>query len=200
MDNTEPDRAQPGEPVFPRSHRLIRRLSVLYAAAALAVGVLLPIALLPEGIAVPLRALARELISGGAAGAALAALLLSLIALVGTLALTTARFHESVAHASGRAGTGPAGWRSILHHPGSAARLGQAAIAPLGAVLIYVLLRSLWPTTAVATDATAANIAASLMFALAFTSLVAERVMADFPAPQLPEAPTVRRLLLLTTV
>ncbi len=200
MDNTETDRAQPGEPVFPRSHRLIRRLSVLYAAAALAVGALLPAALLPEGVAAPLRALARELTSGGAAGAALAALLVSLSALLGTLALTTARFNEAVALQSGRTGTLPTGWRSILHHSGVAARLGQAAIAPLGAVLVYVLLRVLWPTTAVAADSTAANIAASLIFALAFTSLVAERVMADFPAPQLPEAPTLRRLLLLTTV
>ena len=38
------------------------------------------------------------------------------------------------------------------------------------------------------------------MFALAFVSLVCERVMVAFPAPQLPEAPALRRLLLLTTV
>src|ERR1700677_1802642 len=97
MDNSQTDRAQPGEAVFPRSHRLIRRLSIVYAAAALAIGVLLLAAVLPEGIAAPLRALARELITGGAAGTALAALLLSLSALLGTLALTTARFRESLA-------------------------------------------------------------------------------------------------------
>jgi regulator of protease activity HflC (stomatin/prohibitin superfamily) len=200
MDNSQTDRAQPGEAVFPRSHRLIRRLSIVYAAAALAIGVLLLPAVLPEGIAAPLRALARELITGGAAGTALAALLLSLSTLLGTLALTTARFHESLAAHTGAAGAMPSGWRAILQHPGIAARLGQAAIAPLAAVLVYIFLRLLWPTTAVATDATAANIAAALIFALAFTSLVAERVMADFPAPQLPEAPTLRRLLLLTTL
>src|SRR5580658_7889121 len=200
MDNSETDRAKPGEPVFPRSHRLIRRLSVLYAVAALAIGLLLLAAVLPNGIVAPLRALAQELLAGGAAGTALAALLLSLSALLGTLALTTARFHESVAEQNGGAGATPSGWRAILQHPGVAARLGQAGIAPLGAVLIYILLRLLWPTTAVAADATAANIAAALIFALAFTSLVAERVMAEFPAPQLPEAPTLRRLLLLTTL
>src|SRR5580692_827041 len=200
MDNSETDRAKPGEPVFPRSHRLIRRLSVLYTAAVLAVGVLLLAAALPAGVAAPLRALAQELISGGAAGAALAALLLALSALLGTFALTTARFHESVALESGRLATVSASWRAILHHSGVAARLGQAGIAPLGAILIYIVLRILWPTTLVAADSTAANIAAAFMVALAFTSLVAERVMAEFPEPQLPEAPTLRRLLLLTTV
>jgi regulator of protease activity HflC (stomatin/prohibitin superfamily) len=173
---------------------------VLYTAAALAVGALLLANVLPAGVAAPLRALAQELISGGAAGAALAALLLSLTALLGTFALTTARFHESVALASGRVDPVPAGWRTILQHSGVAARLGQAAIAPLGAILIYILLRVLWPTTLVAADSTAANIAAAFMVALAFTSLVAERVMAEFPEPQLPEAPALRRLLLLTTV
>lgn len=200
MHTSETDRAKPGEPVFPRSHRLIRRLSVLYTAVALAVGALLLAALLPAGVAAPLRALAQELISGGAAGAALAALLLSLSALLGTLALTTARFNESVAREGEPAGAVAVDWRAILQHPGVAARLGQAGIAPLGAILIYLLLRILWPTTPVAADSTSANIAAALLIALAFTSLVAERVMADFPEPQLPEAPTLRRLLLLTTV
>jgi regulator of protease activity HflC (stomatin/prohibitin superfamily) len=200
MDNSQTDRAQPGEPVFPRSHRLIRRLSIVYAAAALAVGVLLLPALLPTGVAVPLRALAQELIAGGAAGTALAALLLSLSALLGTLALTSARFHESLAEHNAAAGATASGWRASLQHPGVAARLGQAVVAPLAVVLIYIFLRLLWPTADVAPDAKAANIAAALLFALAFTSLVAERVMADFPAPQLPEAPTLRRLLLLTTL
>ncbi len=173
---------------------------MLYTAVVLAVGALLLAALLPAGVAAPLRALAQELISGGAAGAALAALLLSLSALLGTLALTTARFNESVAREGEPAGALPAGWRAILQRPGVAARLGQAGIAPLGAILIYLVLRILWPTTPVAADSTSANIAAALLIALAFSSLVAERVMADFPEPQLPEAPTLRRLLLLTTV
>jgi regulator of protease activity HflC (stomatin/prohibitin superfamily) len=45
-----------------------------------------------------------------------------------------------------------------------------------------------------------ANIAAAFVFAVAFVSLMAERVMNAFPAPQLPEAPLLRRLLLLVTV
>ncbi len=173
---------------------------MLFAAVALGLLTLLLAAALPAGIAAPLRALAQELISGGAAGVALAAVLLSLTALLGALLLTTARFHASVALAGGSADATVAGWRAILRHPGVAARLGQAAVAPLGAVFIYGLLRILWPTTLVANNSTAADITAALMFALSFTSLVAERVMADFPEPQLPEAPSLRRLLLLTTV
>jgi regulator of protease activity HflC (stomatin/prohibitin superfamily) len=197
MDNSETARSKPGEPVYPRSHRLIRRLSVLFGAAALAVAALLLAALLPAGVGI--RALAQELISGGLAGEVLAALLLALTGLLGTLALTTARFREVVAVESGRI-TAMRGWRDILDHPGLAARLAQAVIAPVGAVLIYLVLRLLWPTTLSAQDATAANIGAAFVFALAFVSLVAERVMADFPEPQLPEAPTLRRLLLVTTV
>src|SRR5580698_2930947 len=79
-----------GESVYPRSHRLIRRLSIVYASALLAVGVLLLLALLPAGIAAPTRALAHEAIAGGLAATVLAALLLSLTGLMATQALTLA--------------------------------------------------------------------------------------------------------------
>src|SRR5580693_1874145 len=180
MDNSETDRSKPGEPVYPRSHRLIRRLSILFGAATLAVAAFLLAALLPAGVGI--RSLAQELISGGLAAAVLAALLLSVTGLLGTLALTTARFRESVAVESGRT-TAMRGWRDVLEHPGLAARLAQAVIAPVGAVLIYLVLRLLWPTTLSAEDGTAANIAAAFIFALTFVALVAERVMADFPEP-----------------
>jgi regulator of protease activity HflC (stomatin/prohibitin superfamily) len=199
MDNSETDRAKPGEPVFPRSHRLIRRLSLLYAVSVLAVCALLLAALLPAGF-VQSRLLAQEVIAGGLGAVVLSALLLSLTGLLATLALTLARFRETAFVERAPAAAMPTHWRNVLDHPGVAARIGQAVIVPVGAVLIYLVIRLLWSSTATASDSTAANVAASLVFVLAFISLVSERLMAGFPAPQLPEAPALRRLLLLTTV
>ena len=45
-----------------------------------------------------------------------------------------------------------------------------------------------------------ANLVAAVVIGLAFPSLIAERMMSAFPASQMPEAPGLRRLLLLTTV
>ena len=74
-------------------------------------------------------------------------------------------------------------------------------IVPLGALLVYAISWLLWPTTdKLAQGAADANFLAAFAFALAFVSLVAERMMHAFPEPQLPEAPSLRRLLLLTTV
>lgn len=199
MDNSETERAKPGEPVLPRSQRLIRRLSLLYAAMVTGSGVLLLAALLPATVGVAVRNLAQEMIAGGLAAIVIPALLLSLTALLGTLALTTARYREATADGV-RAATMPAHWRNVVAHPGVAARIGQAVIVPAGAILIYAVVRLLWAATPPAAEANAANTAAALVFALAFISLVAERILADFPAPQLPEAPTLQRLLLLTTL
>jgi regulator of protease activity HflC (stomatin/prohibitin superfamily) len=196
---TNPLNTGAGESVFPRSHRLIRRLSIVYASAVLAVLLLLVLAWLPAGIAAPTQALAHEAIAGGLAATVLAALLLSLTGLLGTLALTRARFRQAVAIEQGRMAAGTA-WRNVLDHPGVAARIGQAVIVPAGAILIYLALQFLWPYEPRADRAGSADILAALVFALAFVSLVGERVMAAFPAPQLPEAPALHRLLLLTTV
>jgi regulator of protease activity HflC (stomatin/prohibitin superfamily) len=187
------------ESVYPRSHRLTRRLSLVYGIAALAVGVLLLLALLPAGVAAPTQALAHEAIAGGLAATVLAALLLALTGLLATLALTSARFRQATATEQGRAAPGT-GWRQVLDHPGVAARIGQAVIVPTGALAIYLALQFLWPVEATADYRASANILAALVFALAFVSLVCERVMVAFPAPQLPEAPALRRLLLLTTL
>jgi regulator of protease activity HflC (stomatin/prohibitin superfamily) len=187
------------ESVYPRSHRLTRRLSLVYAIAALTLGILLLLAWLPAGIAAPMRALAHEAIAGGLAASALAALLLALTGLLATLALTSARFRQATAAEQGRAVTGT-GWRRVLDHPGVAARIGQAVIVPTGALAIYLVLQFLWPVEATADYRASANILAALVFALAFVSLVCERVMVAFPEPQLPEAPALRRLLLLTTL
>ena len=185
--------------VYPRSHRLVRRLSLVYGVSVLAVGLLLLLALLPLGMGGSPQALAHEAIAGGLGATVLAALLLSLTGLLATLTLTLSRFRSSVALEQGRVAAGT-GWQNVLGHPGVAARLGQAFIVPVGAVLIYLALQFLWPYEAVPDNATSANILAAFVFALTFVSLVCERVMVEFPAPQLPEAPALRRLLLLTTL
>jgi regulator of protease activity HflC (stomatin/prohibitin superfamily) len=171
----------------------------VYGIATLAVGVLLLMVFLPAGSTTAMRALAHEAIAGGLAAMVLAAVLLALTGLLATLALTSARFRQASAAEQGRAATGM-GWRQVLDHPGVAARIGQAVIVPTGAVAIYLVLQFLWPSEATADYRASANILAALVFALAFVSLVCERVMVEFPAPQLPEAPALHRLLLLTTV
>jgi regulator of protease activity HflC (stomatin/prohibitin superfamily) len=88
----------------------------------------------------------------------------------------------------------------VFDHPGVAARLGQALIVPAGTVLVYLVLQCFWPSEATPDNPTSANILAAFVFALTFISLVGERVMVEFPEPQLPEAPALRRLLLLTTL
>jgi hypothetical protein len=198
MDNFGTDRTA-GEAVYPRSHRLVRRLSFVYGLCALSVVLLLPLALLPEGMAPPVQALAHEAGAGGAAAAVLAALLLALTGLLGTLALTSARFRHGSALEQGRLATHTA-WRNVFDHPGVAARIGQGIIVPAGALLTYLALQLLWPSEVAAQNPASANILAGFIFALAFVSLVCERIMVAFPAPQLPEAPTLRRLLLLTTL
>jgi hypothetical protein len=186
--------------VVPRSHRLTRRLLLSYALCALAIVLLLPATLLPAGVAPPLRALASELIAGGAAGAALSALLLAVTPLLGTFLLTGARFrHSSIQPGTGRQVT-RTGWRDLLVNPGTAARVGQALVMPVGAVIAYAVARLLWPVDSAALESSSINIVAALLFALTFVSLVCERVIAAFPAAQLPEAPALRRVLLLTTV
>jgi regulator of protease activity HflC (stomatin/prohibitin superfamily) len=70
---------------------------------------------------------------------------------------------------------------------------------PLGAVLIWTNIWVSWPTGRHLEATSAGNIAAAFSLGIAFTSLVAERIINAFPAPQLPEAPALHRLLLLVT-
>jgi regulator of protease activity HflC (stomatin/prohibitin superfamily) len=167
----------------PRPHRFVRRLSLIYGGAALAALLPLLIPLLPDSVFPAAHALLAEAISGGLAATVLAALLLAVTALGATLALTWARY---------------GGVRRF--DPGVAARLGQAVIVPLGATAIILVAAVLWPRGSPTALSTNANVIAAFVFALAFVSLVAERTMHAFPAPQLPEAPSLRRLLLLVTL
>jgi len=185
----------------------------LYGSVTVAVIVLLLIAALPSRVLPQTRLLAREVFAGGLGAIVLACLLLALTALAASLAMTVARARHAAAHAAARVASQSAAadhvpsrlvpvsrTRWSLSDPGFVARQGQALIVSLGTLLVWLAIRLLWPRTAVATDATAANIAAAFVFAIAFVSLMAERVMHEFPEPQLPEAPMLRRLLLLITV
>ena len=174
--------------VAPWPHRFLRRLVWLYASAVLLVAASLTAAALPGHLLPRATQLAREAIDGGMGALVLCALLLTLTALLATLALTAARQ--------------PAPRSGLLLRltPGFAARQGQALIVPLGATLICVAAWLLAPRAAVTAAPGNANVVAALCFALAFVTLVAERTMHAFPAPLLPEAPALRRVLLLATL
>ncbi|MGH8219870.1 MAG: SPFH domain-containing protein [Steroidobacteraceae bacterium] len=198
MNTIDTDSPPSTEPVLPRSHRLIRQLALLYGIMTLVVAIALACGWLPASVASPLRALSREAVAGGVGGITLAALLLADLALLGTLALTAAR----VRHAAEEAEEIPSSRHPLAFrdHPGNAARMGQALVATVGAILVCIAIRGLWPArSAIPAHASSANIAAAFVIAIAFVSLVAERIVNAFPAPQLPEAPALRRLLLLAT-
>jgi regulator of protease activity HflC (stomatin/prohibitin superfamily) len=169
-------------PLVPRPHRFVRRLTLLYAGAALIAVLLLSMRLLPASVAPRTRELLDEAVAGGLAGMVLTALLLALTGLTATLSLTAARYNL---------------WRFA---PGFTARIGQALILPLAAVLLFSSAALLWPVDVVTMIPANANTVAAFVFALAFVSLVAERSMHAFPAAQLTEAPSLRRLLLLCTL
>ena len=191
---TDAQSQPPQGPVVPRPHRLIRNLALLYGGAFVAAAVLLCAGALPPQLLPGAGALAREAVTGGLAALVLEALLLALTALLGTLAVTAARYRHAAAQPPGAAAR-----RGVWADPGFAARQGQAFIMPLGAGCIWAAARWLWPAAGTG-PAAGADIAAALVFGLAFASLVCERVMNAFPEPQLPEAPALRRILLLTTL
>ena len=182
MNQSAAHPARSPAPLLPRPHRFVRRLASLYAAAAAIVLLLLSARILPASIAPRTRGLVDEAIAGGLGGMVLSALLLALTGLAATLALTAARHRL---------------WR---FEPGFAARVGQALIVPLGAILLCAAAALLWPVGAPTMLPANANTVSAFVFALAFVSLVAERSMHAFPAAQLAEAPALRRLLLLSTL
>ena len=94
-------------------------------------------------------------------------------------------------------------YQTIKADPGFAARIGQAFIVTTGAVLVWIAEWVLLPAHASSSLEVSAGVsiaAVAAAFALAFLSLMAERFVKAFPEPQLPEAPTVRRLLLFSTL
>lgn len=198
MSTIDTDSQPTKEPVLPRSHRLIRQLALLYGALTLAVALVLAGGWLPASLAPQVRGVGREAVAGGLGAICLGALLLADMVLLGVLALTAAR----VRHAAegGEEITSSRHPLAFRDHPGDAARMGQALVGTPGAILIWVVILGLWPSWSAALEHPAsANMAAAFAIAIAFVSLVAERIVNAFPAPQLPEAPAVRRVLLLAT-
>ncbi len=186
-----------GEPHVSRPHRLLRRLAWLYGGGIAAVVVLLAMAALPPEVLPRARALAHEALVDGLGAMVLSGLLLAQTVLSAALALTAARYRYGIA-APGSVYSARVRWS--LADPGFAARQLQAIIVPIGALLVWLAAWLQWPAAHVEVDAGAGNVAAAFVFALAFVSLIAERLMNDFPEPQLPEAPRLRRVLLLVTV
>jgi regulator of protease activity HflC (stomatin/prohibitin superfamily) len=185
------------ETAVPRPHRLVRRLLWLYGPAFVAIVLVLVAGRLAHGHLPRFAALTREVVASGLATVTLSALLLAETVLLAVWLLTSARSGRSAV-----AGVVTEGqrWRSWLAQPGTAAREGQAIVIPAGAVIIWVITRELFPAAQHLEAAGSGNIAAAFVLGLAFLSLMAERVVNEFPAPQLPEAPALRRLLLLVTV
>jgi regulator of protease activity HflC (stomatin/prohibitin superfamily) len=185
--------------VTSRPTRFLRRLVWLYGTFVVFVGLLLSVAVWPIDVLHPLQTLAMQAIADGFGAMLMAALLLALMPVVGTYVMSAARQYPLPENAMPHLAR-PAGWSLAGLGPGFVARMGQGVIVPLGAALIYLSCWLLWPNEAAAPSTGSANFIAALAFGLAFPSLVAERTMHAFPAPQMPEAPTLRRLLLLTTV
>jgi regulator of protease activity HflC (stomatin/prohibitin superfamily) len=186
-----------GELGVPRPHRLVRRVLGVYAGAAGVVVLALAAGGLAGAHAPRLQALVREVAASGLAGAVLSSLLLAITALSAAWALTSARGASTEGGSRGA-------WTSRLRvwpaGAGPAARQAQALIIPLGTFLICTNVRVFWPVARHLEAASAGNIAAAFTLGIAFTSLVAERIVNAFPAPQLPEGPALHRLLLLTTL
>lgn len=190
-----PAEKSPGDStaVVPRSYRTLRRLLYVYAAAALLAAVVLSFATVSRGW---IGSLASEAVRGGLGAITESSLLLSVTALAASLAMVFARYR----HAALAGQSTPRGWRAWLADPGWMARTGQALIICLGAALVLGAASLMWPDHNASTVVVSANYVASFVFALAFVSLIAERTMAAFPETLLPEAPALRRILLLNTV
>jgi len=94
-------------------------------------------------------------------------------------------------------------YHTIKASPGFAARQGQAIIFTMGALLVWIAEGLLWPARPSSSVGVAANVSVAAVgaaFILAFAALVAERFVKEFPEPQLPEAPTIWRLLFFSTL
>ena len=195
----------PGAPLS-RAVLLVRRLIWLYATYAGLFVLMLGLAVLPIRSLSKLGGLAAEFSRGGLGETALVGVLLSLTGLIAAGLLTSARLWRRRVEAARLAGeieSAPPTLFAILWGwgPGVLARQGQAVVLTLGVLAIGLLARFLWPSLhPPAVTPANANLVAAVVIGLAFPSLIAERMMNAFPAGQMPEAPGLRRLLLLTTL
>ena len=182
-----------------RAYRFVTRLVWLYGGFTALVAAALALSLLPFAALSALRMQALETIAGGMGGLILGALLIALTALCATQAVTAAR-HRYVVIEESEAGARVRRFSFRRIGPGVAARQGQAIIVGLGAALTCFASWLLWPTGALPSATADPNLVGAIAVAIAFCSLVAERMIAAFPTPQMPEAPALRRILLVTTI
>ena len=195
----------PGAPLS-RAVLLLRRLILLYGIYAAILLAAVGVGLSPLRGMGTLLNLAREFRAAGLGEVALVAILLSLVPLLAAGLVAAARLWRRRAEAARAAGELPSHPPGVLNvvwalGPGVLARHGQAVVLTAGFVATCLLARFLWPSlhpSAVAP--VSANLDAALVIGLAFPSLIAERMMNGLPASQMPEAPGLRRLLLITTV
>lgn len=174
----------------PRAFKTLLRLTGLYGACALAAGLSPLVLLLPADMLRGAHALASETVKGGEGALVESALLLALTALAAALGLAAARRHGAGAP------------RRRLLDPGWMARTGQALIVPAGTILIVLAVSLMWPgmSAPAPSPQVSVGLAGSVALALAFISLIGERTLAALPETLLPEAPAVRRMLLVSTV
>jgi regulator of protease activity HflC (stomatin/prohibitin superfamily) len=194
----------PGAPLS-RAAQLVRRLVVLYTVFATAIVLMLLVGLAPLKAGEKLKDLGVEVLTGGLGAVALIGVLLSLTALIAAALITDSRLwtrRREAALAAGELDPNPITLLTPVLRlgPGVLARLGQAVVLPLGFAVMALIARLLWPNTAGAPVAGAPNLVAAAVAGLAFASLIAERMMYATPAGQAPEAPGLRRLLLLSTL
>lgn len=189
-----------------RAVQLVARLTWLYAIYAGVIVVLLAAHLLPFKGPAKLVGLSRELAIGGLGETSLGAVLLVLSALVAAGLLTGARLWRrrvETAMAAGEIDNAPPTLLALVwkRGPGFLARQGQAVVLPLGALVIVLFTWLMWPKAgAPAAVSNDANLIAALIIGLAFPALIVERMMNAFPREQMPEAPGLRRLLLIATL
>jgi regulator of protease activity HflC (stomatin/prohibitin superfamily) len=183
-----------------RANRFVARLVWLYGGFTIFAVAGLGVGLLPFAALNAWRTQSLEAIGGGLAGLTLSTLLMALTGLCAALALTAARQRRALSANLDL----PASARfAFLREfgPGVAARQGQALVVTLGAVLTCLASWALWPAMALMPVArTDPNLLGAVVIGIAFCSLIGERMMAAFPAPLLPEAPGLRRILLVTTL
>jgi regulator of protease activity HflC (stomatin/prohibitin superfamily) len=193
----------PGAPLS-RAVGLVRRLLWIYGVFFIGLGLFILPVVLPIKRLARLKGMGTELLAGGLGEVALAAVLLTLTALAATALLTSARLagrRAEIAAALGEFDTTPPSLFSRVWAlgPGLLAREGQAIVLSVGAVLIGLLAWLMWPRAHIPVGPDA-NLVAALTIGLAFPSLICERMVNAFPSAQMPEAPGLRRLLLLTTL
>jgi regulator of protease activity HflC (stomatin/prohibitin superfamily) len=211
LPNDRDDRADllPDAPLS-QAAALVRRLLWIYTAFAGVLLLLLAPGVLPGRRLPGLRAAAAELAHAGLGAGALTPVFLTLTVLAATGALAFARLsvrRAEVTSSPAEAAAVPAGRiaerldRLLRRGVGFAGREAQAAILSGGALVVALAAWLLWPMgDRPLPPGTNANLIAAIVIGMAFPSLIAERMVNAFPPEQLPEAPGLRRLLLLTTI